>query len=266
MSARYVKPYVMRSKNDAADAEAICEAVTRPKMRFVPVKTREAQALSLLHTARIQPISQRTALINCLRSCLAEFGIVYSRGQAGAIALLKDAAAANKRIPKLAKAAFVSIAAAIRTCEAQVTALDRELARVAKSDDTCARLETIPGIGPVTASTIMAIGGDLSRFSSGRGFSAWLGLTPRQYSTGETVRLGPITKAGDKTLRSLLVVGALGLIRWAKSNPKEASPWLISLLDRRPPLVVAVAIANKNARTAWALVVRGGTYRFKPSV
>jgi transposase len=260
---QYVKPYVKRSKTDAADAEAICEAVARPNMRFVPIKTRETQAMNLLHVTRSQLVAQRTAMINCLRSGLAEFGIVSSPGMGGAKAVLKSAAT-DKRIPKLARIALAAITDAIRKCEAQVAALSKEIAAIAKSDDSCVRLATIPGIGPVTATTMVAVGGDLSRFPSGRHFAAWLGLTPRQHSSGETIRLGRITKAGDKTLRSLLVVGAFGLIRWAKANPKGASPWLLSLLQRRPSRVVAVALANKAARIAWALIVRGGTYHAMP--
>jgi transposase len=232
--AQYVKPYVKRSKTDAADAEAICEAVARPNMRFVPVKTRDTQAINLLHNARSQLVSQRNALINCVRSGLAEFGIVFSAGMAGTTLLLDRATADNKRIPKPARAALLAIVKAIRSCDAQLKTLNLQLAEVVKRDDTCARLETIPGVGPVTASTIVAVGGDLSRFISGRHFAAWIGLTPQQRSSGEKVRSGRITRAGDKRLRSLLVVGALGQIRWAKANPKRASPWLLSLLKRRP--------------------------------
>jgi transposase len=259
--AHYVKPYVKRSKTDAADAEAICEAVTRPNMRFVPIKTREIQALSLLHTARSQLVSQRLAMINCVRAGLAEFGLVFAVGMAGTGLLLDRAAANNKGIPEPARTALVAVIEAIRSCEAQLKTLNLKLAEITRRDDTCARLVTIPGIGLITASTIVAVGGDLSRFSSGRQFAAWLGLTPRQYSSGETVRLGRITKAGDKVLRSLLVVGAFSQIRGAKSRPERASPWLLSLLERRPALVAAVAMANKTARIAWALAVRGGTYR-----
>jgi len=261
MPAQYVRPYVKRAKTDSADAEAICEAVARPNMRFVPIKTREIQALNLLHSARSQLVNQRNALINCLRSGLAEFGIVVPAGMAGTTLLLNRATADNTRIPKPARAALLTIVEAIRSCGTQLKTLNLELAEVAERDDTCARLATIPGVGPVTASTIIAVCGDLSRFSSGRQFAAWLGLTPRQHSSGGTVRLGRITKAGNKTLRRLLVVGASGQIRWARPNPERASPWLLSLLERRPPLVAAVALANKTARIVWALMVRGGTYR-----
>jgi transposase len=257
---QYVKPYVKRSKTDAADAEAICEAVTRPNMRFVPVKTPEAQALGFLHTARAQLVSQRTAMINCLRSALAEFGMISPTGASRAKGLV-DGAIANKRIPELARVALAALAEAIRACEAQLETLNKELRDAVKSDDSCNRLKTIPGIGPITAIAITSVAGDLSRFPSGRHFAAWLGLTPRQYSSGERIRLGRITKAGDRTLRGLLVLGAFIQIRWARSHPDDAAPWLISLLKRRPMRVAAVALANKTARIAWALSVRGGTYR-----
>jgi transposase len=260
MPAQYVKPYVKRSKNDANDAEAICEAVTRPSMRFVPIKTRKAQALAMLHRARQLLISQRTAMMNSLRSGLAEFGIVAPQGMGGAT-LLRTAAASCKGLPKSVREAYAMLAETIRTLEEQEALIDRRIAEALKRDKTCARLETIPGVGPVISSTIVAFAGELSRFPSARHFAAWLGLTPRQYSSGGKVRMGGITKAGDKTLRTLLVLGSFSVIRRARTDPAKASPWLLALLARRPALVAAVALANKTARVIWALVMRGGTYR-----
>jgi transposase len=259
---QYVKPYVKRSKTDAADAAAICEAVTRPDIRPVPIKTPEAQAIGLLHRTRLQLIGQRIVLMGHLRSGLAEFGTIVPPGKGGESALLR-LASAGEGIPDLLKPAYKALTETIRACLAQVDSLDREIAELAKRDDLCKRLQTIPGFGPVISSMLVASAGDFSRFRSGRHFAAWLGLTPRQNSSGETIKLGRITKAGDKTLRSLLVMGSITAIRQAKREP-EKFPWLTALLKRRPALVAAVAMANKLARVAWAIAVRGGTYRVSP--
>ena len=261
MPAHYVKPYVKRSKNDAADAEAICEAVERPNMRFVPVKAPETQALALMHRMRTQLVGQRTALLNGLRAGLAEFGIITTTGLGGANELLRIADARDERMPDLIRNTYAMIAEAIRRVEQQLCALDQEIQANARVDDACRRLCTIPGIGPVTSTTIVALAGDLSRFSTGRDFAAWLGLTPRQNSSGGKARLGRITKAGDQTLRTLLVLGAFTIIRRARIDPAKASPWLLAILSRRPPLVAAVAWANKTARIIWAVLTRGGVYR-----
>jgi transposase len=261
MPAHYVKPYVKRQKNDAADAEAICEAVTRPSMRFVPVKTPQAQALALIHRIRTQFVGQRTAMLNALRAGLAEFGIIAAQGLRGASELLEIAAAGDERIPISLGGIYTMMVDAIRTVEARLGELDRQIAAAAKGNDACRRLSTIPGIGPVTSSTIVALAGDVSRFSSGRDFAAWIGLTPRQNSTGGKSRLGRITKAGDQTLRTLFVLGAFAIIKQARITPAKASPWLLSLMGRRPAMVVAVALANKMARIAWAILTRGGSYR-----
>jgi transposase len=264
LPTQYVKPYVKRSKSDSADAEAICEAVTRPSMRFVPIKTKEAQSLSLLHRMRSQLISQRVALMGALRSGLAELGIVAAPGAAGEAVLLKIVSAEGDEIPESVKMAFVAMADVVRSCKAQLATIDRKIAEVAKRDDTCARLETIPGVGRITSSMVVAVAGDFSRFTSARHFAAWLGLTPRQNTSGGNIKLGHITKAGDKTLRSLFVMGSLTIVREAKARPEKALRWLVSLLERRPRLVAAVAMANKVARIVWALMVRGGTYRSMP--
>ncbi|MEJ0024936.1 MAG: IS110 family transposase [Rhizomicrobium sp.] len=261
MPAHYVKPYVKRQKNDAADAEAICEAVTRPTMRFVPIKTPQAQALALVHRVRTQLVGQRTAMLNALRAGLAEFGIVSAQGQRGANEILKIAQAGDARIPELARDVYAMMAAAIRAVEARLVGLDRKIAADTETNEACKRLRTIPGVGPITASTVTALAGDVSRFASGRDFAAWVGLTPKQDSSGGKTRLGRITKAGDRTLRTLFVMGAFAMIRRARTDPEKASPWLLSLLGRRPALVAAVALANKMARIVWAILVKGGTYR-----
>lgn len=261
MPAHYVKPYVKRQKNDAADAEAICEAVTRPTMRFVPVKTPEAQALALIHRIRAQFVGQRTAMLNALRAGLGEFGVVTAHGLRGASEILRIATAGDDRVPELVRGFYAMMADAIRTVEQRVSDLDRQIAETSKGDDTCKRLCTIPGVGPVTSSTIMALAGDVGRFSTGRDFAAWIGLTPRQNSSGGKARLGRITKAGDQTLRTLFVLGAFAVIKRARINPAKASPWLIALMNRKPALVAAVALANKMARIVWAIMTRGGSYR-----
>lgn len=261
MPAHYVKPYVKRQKNDASDAEAICEAVTRPTMRFVPVKTPEAQALALIHRIRAQFVGQRTSMLNALRAGLAEFGIVTSQGLRGANEILRIGLAGDERVPEFVRGVYTMMAECVRSVEARIAALDRQIATSARVDDTCKRLSTIPGIGPVTSSTIVALAGDVSRFTSGRDFAAWIGLTPRQNSSGGKTRLGRITKAGDQTLRTLLVLGAFTVIKRARIDPAKASPWLLSIMSRRPALVAAVALANKTARIVWAILTRGGSYR-----
>lgn len=261
MPAHYVKPYVKRSKNDAADAEAICEAVTRPTMRFVPVKTPETQALVLMHRVRAQLVAQRTAMLNALRAGLAEFGIITSTGLRGAGELLSLAKQGHDRVPTMIRDTYLMMADAVRSVEARVADLDRQIAASTAQDAACRRLSTIPGIGPVTSTTIIALAGDVSRFQTGRDFAAWVGLTPRQNSSGGKARLGRITKAGDQTLRTLFVLGALSVIKRARIDPAKATPWLVALMQRRPPLVVAVALANKIARIVWAILTRGGTFR-----
>ncbi|MDB5542756.1 MAG: transposase [Devosia sp.] len=261
MPAHYVKPYVKRGKNDAADAEGICEAVTRPTMRFVPIKAPDTQALALMHRLRTQFVGQRTGMLNALRAGMAEFGIVTNQGLGGATEILRIACAGDERLPAMIRDAYKLLADAIRAVEARLVILDHQISASTQFDDTCKRLSTIPGVGPVTSTTIIALAGDVSRFPSGRDFAAWLGLTPRQNSTGGKARLGRITKAGDQTLRTLLVLGAFSVIKRARVAPEKASRWLMALMERRPPLVAAVALANKMARIIWAILTRGGTFR-----
>lgn len=251
-------------KNDAADAAAICEAVGRPSMRFVPVKTVERQAVLMLHQARQLLIEQRTRLSNALRGHLAELGITAAKGAAGFAALLATIAdAGDERLPAVARAALTALADQKRRLDAQIGGLDAQILAWHKSNADSQRLATIPQIGPVIASALVARVGDAARFKNGRQLAAWIGLVPQQSSSGGRERLGRITKTGDRYLRQLLVVAASGLIRRVRAKPSLA-PWLARLLARMPAKKAAVALANKLARTAWALLARGGIYRAAP--
>jgi transposase len=257
MPAQYVKPYVKRQKNDATDAEAICEAVGRPSMRFVPVKSAEQQAVLMLHRSRDLLVRQRTMLINALRGHLAEFGLIEARG-AGRITRL-IATIEGDRIPEPARHALAPLIAQLRSVAEQIETLEVRILAWHKQSEVSRRLATIPGVGPITASAIAASVPDAKAFSSARQFAAWIGLVPRQNSTGGKPRLGRISKQGDAYIRRLLIIGAQSVLRWAR--PAKSSAWTISLLGRRPRKVVAVALANKMARIAWALMVRGENYR-----
>ena len=262
MPAQYVKPYVKRGKNDMTDAAAICEAVTRPSMRFVGVKTAEQQGALMLHRARSLLVGQRTMLVNALRGHLAEFGIVEARGPAGAAKVVALIAAADARLPGWARAALLPLAAQLAATERQLAELNASLLEWHRENEVSRRLATIPGIGPVTASAIAATVPDPGVFASARQFAAWLGLVPRQNSTGGKPRLGRISKQGDRYLRRLLVNGAQSVLRWIKPGRSgRASPWVLGLLGRRPRTVVAVALANKMARIAWAVMTRNEDYR-----
>jgi len=257
---QYVKPYVKRNKTDAADAEAICEAVGRPSMHFVGIKSAEQQAIMVLHRARDLLVRQRTMAINALRGHMAEFGVVEAQGIAGAmrlVAVLADEE--DERIPPLARRVLAELVGQLRGTMARIAALEREMKAWHKASDVSRRLATIPGVGPVTATALAATVPDASAFSSGRQFAAWLGLVPRQHSTGGKPRLGGISKRGDGYLRRLLMTGATAALR--RSKQTRARPWVQDLLKRRPAKVVAVALANKTARTAWALMKTGEAYR-----
>jgi len=261
MPAKDVKAYVKRNKNDAADAEAICEAVRRPTMRFVTVKTVEQQGRLMQHRVRDQLMRQRTQLINALRSHMAELGIVAAQGREGLKDLLVIVADRNgSTLPVDARASLMVLAAQLQACQTLIGMLERRILVQHKSNEASRRLETIPGIGVVGATTIAAIVTDPKAFRSGRDFAAWIGLVPRQDSTGGKPKLGRISKQGDQYLRRILVVGAHAVLRRARLHP-ERYPWLTALLARRPFRVVAVALANKMARVAWALLAKGGTYR-----
>jgi len=258
----YVKPFVKRGKTDAADAEAISEAVTRKTMRFVPIKSAEQQAAAIgAEDARPFSVRQQTQAINALRAHLSELGIIAAIGTAkvaGLIEIVRDAT--DARLPKAARFALTAIADQIEALIEQIDKLEREIVAGAKRDEDMRRLATIPGVGPITAASIKALVPDPGGFKSGRHFAAWLGLTPRSHSSGGKERLGGISKMGNPELRSLLVLGASSVLRRVRGNDK-APKWLSALLARRPYKVVAVALANKMARVIWALLTKGGTYR-----
>jgi transposase len=256
----HVKPYVKRGrKNDAADAAAIAEAVTRPQMMFVPIKDEETQAALMLHRARRLLITQRTMLANALRSHFAEFGVIEAQGQAGLGRLVTVALdAPDKALPQAAREALAMLAAQLREADAKIDALDKQILAWHRDCADSRRVATIPGIGPLIASAIVATIGDAKRFANGRQFAAWLGLVPSQNSTGGKTTLGAITKMGDRYLRTLLVVGATSVLR---RRHDEDDTWLARLLARKTARQATVALANKMARVAWAILARGGTYR-----
>jgi transposase len=260
--AAYVKPYVKRNKNDSADAEAICEAVGRPSMRFVPVKSTDQQSVLMLHRARDLLVRQRTMLVNALRGHLAEYGIVTAQGIGNVRRLFEMLEDSNEAlIPALARRVLSSIAEQLRQSYLRIRELELEILAWHKSNEQSQRLATIPGIGPITASAIVASVGDSSQFRSGRHFAAWLGLVPRQNSSGDKDRLGRISKRGDKYIRRLLVIGATSVIRYARSKTSPRNDWINRLLARRPARLVSVALANKMARIAWVVLARGEVYR-----
>jgi len=262
MPPAYVKPYVKRQKNDTADAEAICEAVQRPNMRFVPIKSPEQQAGLVLHRTRHLFVRQLTAVGNAIRAHLAEFGIVAPVGRRGMdelVAVINDHN--DDRIPALARACLTALRIQLEALKEQIRILDRVLTLWHRSSETCRRLDAIPGVGPVLATALVASVADPKAFRSGRDFSAWVGLVPKQNSSGGKEKLGAITKAGDRYLRSLFCAGALAVIRYAQRHGTEHRPWLTRLLERRPTKVAAIALANKLARMAWAMMARGERYK-----
>jgi transposase len=262
MPPAYVKPYVKRHKNDAADAEAICEAVTRTNMRFVPTKTPEQQSCLMLHRTRHLFVRQQTAVINAIRAHFAEFGIVAPVGRNGVEALLHIAAnTSDNRIPEIARACLVALGAQLRALKAQILEFDRLIMAWHRSSEASKRLDEIPGVGPALATALVASVSDPRTFRSGRDFSAWVGLVPKQNSSGGKEKLGNISKRGDRYLRSLFTTGALAVIRYAKLHGTKHRPWLTALLARRPTKVAAIALANKIARMAWAMMTRGEHYR-----
>ena len=261
MPTKDVKAYVKRNKNDAADAEAICEAVRRPTMRFVEVKSAEQQGRLMQHRARDLLMRQRTQAINALRAHMAELGIVAAQGREGLrtlLAIIVDEK--DERLPVDARAGLIVLAAQLQALQTMIGSIEKRIIAQHRASEESKRVATIPGIGTLGASAITATVTDASAFRSGRDFAAWIGLVPRQDSTGGKPRLGPISKQGDRYLRRLLVVGAHAVLRRAKQSP-QTYPWLTQLLARRPFKVVAVALANKMARVAWALLAKGGTYR-----
>jgi len=262
MPPAYVKPYLKRQKNDAADAEAICEAVQRPNMRFVPVKTPDQQACLMLHRTRHLFIRQQTAVINSIRAHLAEFGIVAPVGRGGVKELLAAVAdPEDGRIPEIARECVAALGQQLQRLQAQILEFDRRINAWHRSNETSRRLDELPGVGPALATALVASVADPKAFRSGRDFSAWIGLVPKQNSSGGKEKLGSITKQGDRYLRSLFTAGALAVIRYAKIHGTRHRPWLSKLLERRSTKVAAIALANKIARMAWAMMAKGERYR-----
>jgi transposase len=260
MPPNYVKAYVKRNKHDVADAEVICEAVRRPSMRFVPIKTAEQQSALMMHRARDLLVRQRTMLVNALRGHLAEFGLIEAQGLhkvAKLIAIVTDEN--DGRVPYIARQVLQVMINHIEDIQVRIVGLEKQVLAWHKSNPVSQRLATIPGIGPIIATAIAATVADPNTFRSGREFAAWLGLVPRQNSTGGKARLGGISKRGDSYLRRLLVNSAHTVLLCSKQA--KTDPWLTSLLSRKPRLVAAVALANKTARVAWALMSRQDTYR-----
>jgi transposase len=261
MPAQYVKPYVKRGKNDAADAEAICEAVTRPTMRFVAVKSPEQQSLMMLHRVRLMLNRQRTQISNAIRAHISEFGVVAPVGRLGVDRLLDVVAdASDDRVPEDARICLQMLAAQLEVVKQQILENDRRVLASARRTELGRRLMDIPGVGPLLASAFVASVADPTMFRTGRDLAAWIGLVPKQNSSGGKDRLGSITRAGNRYLRQMLVVGAMAVIRYAQRHGTKR-PWLVQLLARRPTKVAAVALANKNARMVWALMTSGERYR-----
>ncbi len=258
----YVKPYVKRGKTDAADAEAICEAVTRPTMRFVAIKSPNQQNLLSQHRARQLMIGQRTQLSNMIRGLIGEFGYVVRKGLNHIRDFAKDLQAGNgPALPPAAQTVILSLFEQLLFLHARIKGLEVEIFAASRADKRVKLLETIPGIGPVTASAIVATVGSPHQFKSGREFAAWLGLTPLNRSSGGKERLGRISKMGDRYVRAMLVAGMTSRVRAARARPDRVDPWLVSLLGRKPVRLATVAMANKAARIIWAVLTRGEPYR-----
>jgi transposase len=257
----YVKPFVKRQKNDAADAEAICEAAQRPSMRFVPVKSEEQQASAVAFRARDLLVRQRTQLGNALRGLVAELGWVAPKGLfhlAGLMTRIEDPQAP---LPQSARGVFVMMIDSIRDLDRRIAELDREIGRRAKEDPIARRLMTIPGIGPITATALTALAPPAESFRKGRDFAAWLGLTPLQRSTGGKQKLGAISKMGERTLRRLLIIGSAAVVLHASKRGAPAGSWLAQMMARKPRMLVTVALANKTARIVWAVLKKNEDYR-----
>jgi transposase len=264
MPPAYVKPYVKRNKNDGRDAEAICEAVNRPTMRFVPVKSVEQQATLAVHTARALLVRQRTMLANSLRAALSELGIVAAQGIKGLRELMVKLEAPNQEIPEMMRGALLMLAQHWQALDVDERALEKQVAKAARGDGEARRLMEVPCVGPIIASVVLAKVPDARVFRSGRDFAAWIGLTGRDHGTGGKHRPGRISKQGDRMLRALLISGASAYLRHQRTRG-VSDPWLRDLLGRRPYKVVMVALAAKTARILWAMLVKGEPYRDRAS-
>jgi transposase len=257
----YVKPFVKRQKNDAADAEAICEAAQRPSMRFVPVKTEEQQANAIVFRARDLLVRQRTQCVNALRGHLLEFGYVFPQGISHVATLVGLVEDPQSSVPESARIILQLLVDTFTALDGQIAALDAEINRRSKADPTARRLMTIPGVGPIVSTAITALVPAAEGFRAGRDFAAWLGLTPVQRSTGGKQKLGAVSKRGERTIRRLLIIGASAVVRQASRRGAPKGSWLARMLARKPKMLVTVALANKTARIVWALLVKGGVYR-----
>jgi transposase len=259
MAPQHVKPYVKRNKNDGRDAEGVCEAMSRPTMRFVPVKTAEQQAALMLTGLREQMVARRTQLSNMIRGYAAEFGITAAKGLDKLEPLLAQIAQ-DESVPPLARELFAMQGRDYAQVQGELKAIEAKLRAWHRANPDSRRLAEIPGIGPVGAPELVMKTTDPHAFTSARHFAAWMGLTPKDHSTAGKTRLGKITRAGDERLRSILVAGATAVIKQAMCGRGHPSPWLVALLKRKPPKLAAVALANKNARIAWKLMVTGERY------
>jgi transposase len=259
---QYVKPFVKRSKNDRIDAEAIAEAALRPNINPVPVKSAETQAQAMALSVRELLVKQHTQLVNAFRGHATEFGLVAPKGPCN-VAKLLERIAGDPDVPDCAKTTFVSLGETMTALSARISDHDRDLLRQHKNNELSQRLAEVPGIGPITALTL-ALTIDPSQFQSGRHFSAWIGLTPKEHSTGGKQRMGGISRQGNERLRQLLVLGATSVVKVAKPGRRNSSAWLLQLLARKPRKVAAVALANKMARIVWAMMTSGEAYRSQP--
>jgi transposase len=261
IAPKYVKPFLKRQKNDAADAEAICEAASRPAMRFVSVKSEEKQAAALVFRARDLLVRQRTQLVNAVRGHMAEYGWIAPQGAASFRKLAGGVEDPACPLPETVRAVLIGLIETVRSLEARIAGLDAVINRRARADATARRLMTVPGIGPVTATAIAALAPPPETFRRGRDFAAWTGLTPLQHATGGKQKLGATSKMGERTIRRLLTIGAAGLVRQAVKRGAPHGSWLARMLARKPRQLVIVAQANRMARTAWALMAKGEDYR-----
>ena len=257
----YVKPFVKRQKNDARDAEAICEAAQRPGMRFVPIKEEEQQASAAVFRGRDLFVQQRTQLINALRGLVAEYGWVAPKGHFHLADLMARIQDPTCPLPHAARDVFLEMIETIKALNERIEGLDLEIVRRSKEDQQARRLMTIPSIGPILATAFGALAPPAETFRKGRDFAAWLGLTPRETSTGGRQKLGAISKMGNRTLRRLLIIGASSVVRQAIRRGAPEGSWLARMLARKPRMLVIVALANKTARTVWALLAKGGVYK-----
>jgi transposase len=257
----FVKPFVKRQKNDAADAEAITEAASRPTMNFVAVKSEEQQAQTMLFRTRDLMVRQRTQTINALRGHLAEFGLVAPQGPAHLKVLEAAVADPASRLPETVRVLARLYLEQITALTEKITALEKQLRAAAAEDATARRLQTMPGLGHITAMAIDAFAPPMASFKCGRDFAAWLGLVPRQHSTGGKQRLGKVSKAGQRDIRRLLIVGAMSVVRWAARKGAPEGSWLARMLAKKPRKLVAIALANRMARAVWAMLTKGENYR-----